>query len=201
MKAKSVKIQNLIVAAACMAAAASATAQVAFSVNLSAIGGSGVTATLSGTYQNILTGALTGGGAATFSGTQVIVPPNPGPADVTVPTITSVVITGANSFSAPLTVGTPSVTIGSDGSVDKGPAPAGTYPVFVSVKTATWNLSIPSGTSLAFGPDTYTVTLYNGATALSSGTFNATVVPEPETYAAAAAFGLVGFGLWRRRNA
>jgi len=27
------------------------------------------------------------------------------------------------------------------------------------------------------------------------------VVPEPETYAAAAALGLVGFGLWRRRNA
>jgi len=27
------------------------------------------------------------------------------------------------------------------------------------------------------------------------------LVPEPETYAAAAALGLVGFGLWRRRNA
>ena len=36
-------------------------------------------------------------------------------------------------------------------------------------------------------------------TDILSGTF--TVVPEPETYAAAAALGLVGFGLWRRRNA
>lgn len=46
--------------------------------------------------------------------------------------------------------------------------------------------------------------LYGGVspainTQILAGDF--TVVPEPETYAAAAALGLVGFGLWRRRSA
>lgn len=44
---------------------------------------------------------------------------------------------------------------------------------------------LQSGTKIASGPDFTTPAL----------------VPEPETYAAAAALGLVGFGLWRRRNA
>lgn len=45
----------------------------------------------------------------------------------------------------------------------------------------------------------HTITLFDGATPVLTGTF--TPVPEPETYAAVAALGLVGFGLWRRRNA
>jgi hypothetical protein len=44
----------------------------------------------------------------------------------------------------------------------------------------------------------FTLTLKDGATTIATGTF--TVVPEPETYAAAAALGLVGFGLWSRRS-
>jgi len=47
--------------------------------------------------------------------------------------------------------------------------------------------------------------LRSGETLVGQGTFSANVVvspvPEPETYAAVAALGLVGFGLWRRRNA
>lgn len=44
-----------------------------------------------------------------------------------------------------------------------------------------------------------TITLSDANGPVLTGTF--TPVPEPETYAAVAALGLVGFGLWRRRNA
>lgn len=38
-------------------------------------------------------------------------------------------------------------------------------------------------------------------TKYKAGSFEYTVVPEPETYAMVAGLGLVGFGLWRRRQA
>lgn len=44
-----------------------------------------------------------------------------------------------------------------------------------------------------------TIVLSDANGPVLTGTF--TPVPEPETYAAVAALGLVGFGLWRRRNA
>lgn len=56
-----------------------------------------------------------------------------------------------------------------------------------------------SGTGSATINVPQTITLNDGNGAVLTGTF--TPVPEPETYAAVAALGLVGFGLWRRRNA
>lgn len=56
-----------------------------------------------------------------------------------------------------------------------------------------------SGTGTATINVPQTITLNDGNGAVLTGTF--TPVPEPETYAAVAALGLVGFGLWRRRNA
>lgn len=55
--------------------------------------------------------------------------------------------------------------------------------------------------------ETYTIgnmingTPYVGLGNFSAGNFQYTVVPEPETYAMIAGLGLVGFGLWRRRQA
>jgi len=43
----------------------------------------------------------------------------------------------------------------------------------------------------------YTFSLLSGTAVIGTASF--TVVPEPETYAVAAALGLVGFGIWRRR--
>ena len=73
------------------------------------------------------------------------------------------------------------------------------------------------GATFAGSPTDYTVTndvFYpNGQTPViglgsdlpagfyASGNFQYTVVPEPETYAMIAGLGLVGFGLWRRRQA
>lgn len=56
-----------------------------------------------------------------------------------------------------------------------------------------------SGTKSGVVPPTaFTLELWDGTTKIATGAF--TVVPEPETYAASAALGLVGFGLWRRRS-
>ena len=75
-------------------------------------------------------------------------------------------------------------------------------PGFGTVYSSSRNQFI-SATGFAGGyPGATTVTLTfldSNSNVLGTGSF--TIVPEPETYAAAAALGLVGFGLWRRRNA
>jgi MYXO-CTERM domain-containing protein len=57
----------------------------------------------------------------------------------------------------------------------------------------------PSGLA-TFGEFKWRNSLGNWNTSASANLFSieATAVPEPEEYAAAAAAGLLGFGLWRR---
>jgi len=194
-----------IAAVAAIAAAASATAQVAFTSTLSAVGGSGVNGGFGGSYISPVAvgaagGAIGGGGSVSATGTAVVIAPNPGPAVANVPVITSATLTGAGGFSALITPTLISSVQGNDGTVNVG---TGAFPVYVDVRTDSYTLTLAPGTLLPVGTGTYSINLFNGATLVSQGTFNATVsvVPEPETYAAAAALGLVGFGLWRRRNA
>lgn len=62
-----------------------------------------------------------------------------------------------------------------------------------------YNLGNSSSSSPFTIPSTpFTLTIKDGATTIGTAQF--TIVPEPETYAAVAALGLVGFGLWTRRN-
>jgi MYXO-CTERM domain-containing protein len=194
-----------IAAVAAIAAAASATAQVAFTSTLSAVGGSGVNGGFGGSYITPVAvgaagGAIGGGGSVSATGTAVVVSPNPQPAVANVPSITSATLTGPGGFSALITPTLISSVKGSDGTVNVG---TGAVPVYVDVRTDSYTLTLAPGTMLPVGTGTYSINLFNNATLISQGTFNATVsvVPEPETYAAAAALGLVGFGLWRRRNA
>jgi MYXO-CTERM domain-containing protein len=195
-----------IAAVAAIAAAASATAQVAFTSTLSAVGGSGVNGGFGGSYISPVAvgaagGAIGGGGSVSATGTAVVVSPDPGPAVANVPSITSATLTGAGGFSALITPTLISSVQGSDGIANVGTL---AFPVYVDVRTDSYTLTLAPGTLLPVGTGTYSINLFNNANVLiSQGTFNATVsvVPEPETYAAAAALGLVGFGLWRRRNA
>ena len=195
-----------IAAVAAIAAAASATAQVAFTSTLIAIGGSGVNGGFGGSYISQIpfgaTGSSVGGaGSVSATGTAVVINAA-GPAIVVPSVITSATLTGPGGFSAVITPTKVASIVGADGTVNQGTS---SFPVYVSVKTDTYTLLLASGTQLPIGNHTYSVNLFNGATLVSRGTFNANVtvtpVPEPETYAAAAALGLVGFGLWRRRNA
>jgi len=66
--------------------------------------------------------------------------------------------------------------------------------VFLNTRVQTFS---GSGTATINVPQT--VSMFDGATLRLTGTF--TPVPEPETYAAVAGLGLVGYGVWRRRNA
>lgn len=66
--------------------------------------------------------------------------------------------------------------------------------VFANTRTQTF-----SGTGTVAINVQQTIVLSDASGTVLTGTF--TPVPEPETYAAVAALGLVGFGLWRRRNA
>lgn len=193
-----------IAAAAVLATAVSATAQVAFSTALTAVGGSGVNGAFGGSVVSpvpvgSVSSAAGGAGSASASGVAVIVNA-PGPAVANPTTVTSAILTGPSGFTAPIISTLVSNVQGSDGTVNQGTI--GT-PVYVDVRTLTYTLSLAPGTMLPVGNNSYTVTLYSGATAVATGSFsaNVAVVPEPETYAAAAALGLVGFGLWRRRNA
>lgn len=89
---------------------------------------------------------------------------------------------------------------------------------FVGVGGPNGAFADTGGASFGGSPTDYVVvedTIYpNGQTPLvsalgntlpagfyASGNFQYTVVPEPETYAMIAGLGLVGFGLWRRRQA
>jgi len=70
----------------------------------------------------------------------------------------------------------------------------GSNQVFANTRTQTF-----SGTGTVAINVLQTIVLNDASGPVLTGTF--TPVPEPETYAAVAALGLVGFGLWRRRNA
>lgn len=52
-----------------------------------------------------------------------------------------------------------------------------------------------------FSEDNANTGLITPGTQYKAGSFEYTVVPEPETYAMVAGLGLVAFGLWRRRQA
>ena len=195
-----------IAAAAVLASAVSATAQVAFSTTLSAVGSSGVNGAFGGSVASpVPFGSIDspagGAGSASASGVVVIVGA-PGPAVANPTTVTSGTLTGPGGFSAVINANLVSNVHASDGAVNQG---TGSTPVYVDVRTLTYTLALASGTRFPVGNNTYTVTLFNGATSVATGSFSANVVvspvPEPETYAAVAALGLVGFGLWRRRNA
>lgn len=195
-----------IAAAAVIASAVSATAQVAFGTTLTAVGASGVNGAFGGSVVSPVpfgtTSSVAGGaGSASASGVVVIVGA-PGPAQANPTTVTSGTLTGPGGFSAVINTTLVSNVQGSDGTLNQG---SGAVPVYVDVRTLTYTLALASGTQFPVGNNSYTVTLFNGATSVATGSFSANVVvspvPEPETYAAAAALGLVGFGLWRRRNA
>jgi hypothetical protein len=62
-----------------------------------------------------------------------------------------------------------------------------------------YTLNGSSGAAFTIPSSPFTLTIMDGVTPIGTAQF--TVVPEPETYAAVAALGLVGFGLWTRRNA
>ncbi len=68
---------------------------------------------------------------------------------------------------------------------------------------ATYGLSLPFGTTIPVNLNNLTIKLFSGGNEFAFGNFSTLVtpVPEPEVYTAAAALGLVGFGLWKRRNA
>lgn len=200
------KFIKQIAAAAVLATAASATAQVAFNTTLTAVGGSGVNGAFGGSVVSPVpfgstSSAAGGAGSASASGVAVIVNA-PGPALATPTTVTSGTLTGPGGFSATINATLVSNVLGSDGTVNQGTV---LVPVYVDVRTLTYTLSLAPGTMFPVGNNNYTVTLFNGATSVATGSFSANVVvspvPEPETYAAVAALGLVGFGLWRRRNA
>jgi len=140
---------------------------------------------ISGFYDflfNNTTGAITGiGGASTVSASVL----NPGPA-VSYAIDTVRILEGTTtvlSFSA----GTATVT-----SVPSG----------ATRQRAKSDYSFAIGGSLGGNKTYHFEFLKGGSKVASSATFTTpALVPEPETYAAAAALGLVGFGLWRRRNA
>lgn len=103
--------------------------------------------------------------------------------------------TGTPLTSGTISPGPASVTVnpGSNNSVlflDLGIAGQ----VFANTRTQTF-----SGMGTVAMNVQQTITLSDANGPVLTGTF--TPVPEPETYAAVAALGLVGFGLWRRRNA
>ena len=78
------------------------------------------------------------------------------------------------------------------------PAPGGTMEVFFS--STPFTLTPPQFGS--FMSTNLWVSLNTAAgTSVTSGVLTPAIVPEPETYAAAAALGLAGFALWRRRKA
>jgi MYXO-CTERM domain-containing protein len=133
--------------------------------------------TFSGTY-NYTSGALTISGSTfytTYTGTSMIPVGLTGGAVTPGPASLSVAGSSTSSFQIPLIL-------------------TGGNTVFSNLRVQTF-----SGTGSAAFNVQQTITLNDGNGAVLTGTF--TPVPEPETYAAVAALGLVGFGLWRRRNA
>lgn len=122
-------------------------------------------------------------GALTISGTTFYTTGSIGPA------------MGTPLVSGTISPGPASVTVnaGSNTSVlfmNLGPS----QQVFANTQTQTF-----SGTGTVAINVLQTIVLSDASGPVLTGTF--TPVPEPETYAAVAALGLVGFGLWRRRNA
>lgn len=104
--------------------------------------------------------------------------------------------TGTPLTSGTISPGPASVTVNPGGSnnsvlfLDLGIAGQ----VFANTRTQTF-----SGMGTVAVNVQQTIVLSDANGPVLTGTF--TPVPEPETYAAVAALGLVGFGLWRRRNA
>ena len=200
------KFIKQIAAAAVLATAASATAQVAFNATLTAVGASGVNGAFGGSVVSPVpfgsTSSVAGGaGSASATGVAIVFAPQPGPAVANPTTVTSGTVT-SGVFSANIIASLASSVQNPNGANNSNPDPSG-LAVYIDVRTLTYTLALAPGTMFPVGNNTYTVTLFSGGTAVATGNFtaNVAVVPEPETYAAAAALGLVGFGLWRRRNA
>lgn len=95
-----------------------------------------------------------------------------------------------------------------------GTVTPGSVPVVVAggTSSSTWLLNVLgvdvfnnvasqtfTGSGTATAHVQQTITLFDANRNVLQGTF--TPIPEPETYVAVAALGLVGFGYWRRRNA
>jgi MYXO-CTERM domain-containing protein len=147
-----------------------------FSGTLSQVGGAAANGSFFGTFTPA-TGALTLSGT-TFYSSLTVSPATP-------PSITSGTITPG-----PATV--PAVGAGTTATLSF------TLPVLGTVNLNTRSQTFTgSGTATLGVPQT--IRLFDGGTQVLTGSF--TPVPEPETYAAVAALGLVGYGVWRRRNA
>lgn len=131
-----------------------------------------VTGTFSASYAS---GTLTVSGSGTYYSSA----PDSGQPSAPVPSL-SFVVSGPVTFQG-------AATVNSNGATEDGFWEI--LSSFSFLKNDSQAFSIPSGL--------FTVTLNEGATPIAAGTF--TVVPEPETYAAAAALGLVGFAVVSRR--
>ena len=201
LRNNTMKSIQCMVGALSLAAVTSLVAQVPFNGNLTALNNSGVAGGFGGTYNP--SGGLLSSVSGSVTSTATAVSTVQNQFAVATPTaVTGGTVTGPGGFLALLSVVAGNSTINPVGNVNQSTTP-GVF-VYVEVKNQSYTFGLVGNPSLPVGQNqVFTVTLNNGATAVASGTFTASVspVPEPETYAAAAALCLVGFGLWRRRNA
>ncbi len=104
--------------------------------------------------------------------------------------------TGTGVTTAGIYQGSPSGTLVGNLSLLSIPSSLGTMEIFFTASPLT--LTSPQFTSF-LGTNLWVSLNTAGGSSVASGPL--TPVPEPETYAAAAALGLAGFALWRRHRA